>query len=889
EAMAEPGRAYLTENTARLVEDWFNLEGIGPVDVKGARMPVRVSLLGTPVSPSTRRKSGMSPLVGRDRELAVMEDALTMAMEGQAQVVGVVGEAGVGKSRLCEEFAELATARGVTVRRAAGISHGQQVPLLPILALQREYFEITDADSTEEARVKIAERLLGLDPDLETILPLMFDFLEVPDPARPAPPMAPEVRMRRILDAVRRITARRSERETLVLLFEDLHWFDAQSKAFLERLIESYPGSRTVVLANFRPEFSAAWMRHSYYRQLALGPLQNAAVDELLGQMLGSDPSLRPLLELVAERTGGNPFFLEEVVRGLVHDGMLAGRPGGYRLARPLHEIKVPATVRAVLEARIDGLDRQHKSALQTASVIGRTFGTRLLADVWGPDRPGLEDALSALCAAELLQRVADESTGEYRFWHPLTQEVAYGTLLGGRRAELHAVVAQTLAQDEEHRGERAALIAWHWDQARRPVEAAHWLMEAGAWASRTDLSEADRQWRMAIGLLDGVAENVETQELGIAARARLLQYGARTGLDPVELERLYMEARGLAERSGETKLLAWVVAFSGSGKFWYGQLRAGLARYEEGAALARATGDPDVTAATYFAPTIPLLYMGPLSEALAPIDRYLTVSGENPDRGAAYLGYSPLSRTFDLRSRILLLAGRLPEAAHDLGRSLAIARQREEPDPLCWALSLVARLAWAVGEGDGSEAAAEGVKLAEETGNTAGLVLALESKALSELQTAGPSRAIATCERALAAARERRSGLFEEASVLAHLAAARLAGGDAAGARHAADEGVAVAQRQEARVVECLALLTRAQTWRALDRPADAAVDLQAALVIAENTGALTYEPFIHEEFARLQNRESELHEALRLYRQIGATGHARRLEAELSTRAVR
>ena len=271
---------------------------------------------------------GASRLVGRERELAALEDALAGAIEGRAQVVGVVGEAGVGKSRLCEEFAGSAAARGITVRRATGVSHGRDVPLLPVLSLLRDYFGITDTDTPPEAREKVTARLLALDPGLDETLPLLFDFLEVPDPERPAPAWRPRSACGGSSTPSAGITARRSEREVLVLLVEDLHWFDPQSDAFLERLIESFPGTRTLVVTNFRPEFSARWMRHSYYRQLPLAPLGDEAVGDLLGGLLGADPSLAPLRGFVLERTGGNPFFVEEVVRALVEDGTLAGGPG---------------------------------------------------------------------------------------------------------------------------------------------------------------------------------------------------------------------------------------------------------------------------------------------------------------------------------------------------------------------------------------------------------------------------------------------------------------------------------------------------------------------------------------------------------------------------------
>jgi len=409
--------------------------------------------------------------------------------------------------------------------------------------------------------------------------------------------------------------------------------------------------------------------------------------------------------------------------------------------------------------------------------------------------------------------------------------------------------------------------------------------MEAGTWASRTDLVEAERRWQTVIRLLDDVPESVDTEQLGIAARVRLFQYGARTGVDPVELDRLYFEARSQAERLGDSRLLAWVVSVSGSAKFWYGEFREGLARYEEGAALADSTGEADLRVVPHMATAVPLFYLGPVSEALRRVDHSIALCHGDADRGSVYLGYSTLTRRLDFRARALLLAGRLGDAARELERCLALARPRAEPDPLCWALSLVARLAWAVGEDDGSDAAAEAVKLADDTRNTAGLVLGLESVALSEIMAGCPSAAIAACQRALAAARDRRSGRFEEGSVLAHLAAARLAGGDTVGAASAADEAVTVARRQEARIVECLGLLTQAQVRRQQGRLSESEDALHTALVLAEATGAIIYEPFIHEELWRVTNEDSHRQLALRRYREVGASGHARRLEVQHST----
>jgi predicted ATPase len=331
----------------------------------------------------------------------------------------------------------LSTSRGITVRRAVGVSHAREVPLLPVLEFLRDYFGITDGDSRADAQEKIAARVVALDPGLEDAMPLLFDFLEVPDPERPAPRLAPEIRMRRIFDVLRRVTQRRSEQETLILLLEDLHWFDPQSLAFVERLIPTFPGTRTLVLTNFRPEFSPPWAGHSYYRQLPIDPLGADAVGRLLEGLLGRDASLAPFSNLVTEQTGGNPFFVEEVIRSLVEEGALAGEPGAYRLMRPVGTLGVPPTVQATLAARIDRLAEGDKDALQNAAVIGRNFTEPVVRMVSGLADEDLAAALGRLCLAEFLQEVALDPVEEYRFWHALTRDVAYGASSGsgGRRS----------------------------------------------------------------------------------------------------------------------------------------------------------------------------------------------------------------------------------------------------------------------------------------------------------------------------------------------------------------------------------------------------------------------------------------------------------------------
>jgi adenylate cyclase len=887
EAIAEPGKAFLTHHTARLIGGWFEVEDLGARPVKGASEPLRVCALGAPMRSPARRTVGAAPLVGRERELAVLEDGLDMAAEGHFQVVGVVGEAGVGKSRLCDEFARSATARGVAVRRASGVSHGRDVPLLPILSFQREYFGIADTDEPASARRKITDRLLHLDTELEDALPLLFDFLEVPDPDRPVPPMAPEVRMRRIFDAVRRITARRTEREMLVLVFEDLHWFDSQSEAFLERLIESYPGSRTLVVTNFRPEFAARWMRHSYYRQLPVAPLREQAISELLAALLGVDPSLAPLGPFVLDRTAGNPFFVEEVIRALVEDATLTGHPGGYRLTRPLREIRVPPSVQALLAARIDRLPVEQKAALQTASVIGRTFDMALLAEVSGSTPEVTEGVLAELCGAELLQEARDHSGGEYRFWHPLTQDVAYGSMLADRRQRLHEAVGKALAVEASRRQELAAVVAAHFEAAGEDLEAARWNAQAATWAWAKDQTEAVRRWRQTLVCLKENEGTEETIRLGVRARARLIHLGSRNAIPPDEVDRLYTAGRRLAAQLDDSGPLGLLTGIYATVQLGRGELGAGLASLHEGISLAARGSDERASLA--IGPPFVRLHTGPLREAWPLVDEAIAALNGDPTTGRAGMGYSPLIFNRATRCELLALTGRLAETERDARQLIVDAETHSPGEVPVYIRTLLPRLAFYAGSADPAiDAASEAVERAEELGSTIAWIRAMQAFGIANLLARRHDEAIKILTRALNEARTRNVARWEESSFLTYLARAHMEQDDCSEAAQLADEAVTVSRRQGARVHEAFALLARAHVRRGMNKDDHGAVDvdLHAALKLVAETGACTFEPSIHEELGRLHNDETELREALRLYRQIGATGHARRLEAELSTR---
>ncbi len=368
ESLAEPNSCFLTTATAALVSGYFALDDLGDFKIKGATAPVqvhRLSGLGTSRHRfDVSRNRGLSRFVGRATDLRTLEDALAQTAAGNGQVVGVVAEAGTGKSRLCFEFLEQCRARGLEVFEARAVAHGRNVPLLPILELFRAYFGITAQDDDRSAREKIAGRMVLLDQKFADALPLLFDFLGVADPQHPTPPIDPAGRQRQLMALMRQMIQSAAEGRPTITLIEDLHWIDPTSAEFLEQMVEAQAGSRRLLLVNFRPEYHAEWMQKSWYRQVPLTPLGLEAAAELLADLLGSDPSIAELAAPIHARTGGNPFFTEEVVQSLIESRQLQGERGAYRLVAKVEDLIVPPTVQALLAARIDRLSERDKQGL---------------------------------------------------------------------------------------------------------------------------------------------------------------------------------------------------------------------------------------------------------------------------------------------------------------------------------------------------------------------------------------------------------------------------------------------------------------------------------------------------------------------------------------------
>ena len=485
--LAAPGTVRLTEHTAALVEGFFELTDRGAVDVKGASAPVGmfelagVGPLRTRLDASGAR--GFSRLVGRDGELAWLESILARTREAHGQVVGVVADAGVGKSRLCLEFVTRCRASGIAVHEAHCPAHGASVPWLPIRDLFRSYLGF--ADETDDVRRHVTARLRALDPALEEAVPVLLDVLGVAaesgEPPRPGFAEALPAFLRRFVRVA-------SAREPVVVLLDDAHWIDRASDELVRELAAASPGTRTLLVANFRPEFRPDWIGGAHYHQLSLAPLNEIASRELLGELLGTDDSLGDLADRICERTGGNPFFIEEIVRALAASESLVGARGGYRLAASL-SLALPMTVQSLLAARVDRLGERAKHVLQAAAVVGKVFDEPLLEAVTGLADRDVAAALAALQDAELVHLLTPYPQPQYAFRHPLTLEVAYQSQLGEPRARMHAAVARALEKLRSDRlGEHASLIAHHWDASGQRFEAARWKHRAALKVSNIKL-----------------------------------------------------------------------------------------------------------------------------------------------------------------------------------------------------------------------------------------------------------------------------------------------------------------------------------------------------------------------------------------------------------------
>jgi class 3 adenylate cyclase/tetratricopeptide (TPR) repeat protein len=721
EQLADPGCILLSPVTLELAEGYVEVKPLGPLPVKGLSEPVEVhELLGASSVRSRLHASaarGLTRFVGRDTELDQLRAALERAGAAHGQVVAVVGEPGVGKSRLYWEFTHSHRTQGWLMLEAGSVSYGKATAYVPVVDLLKVYFQIEGRDDTRKIREKVMGKLLSLDRALEPSLPALLSLLDLPVEDAAWERLDPRQRRQQALDGVKRLLLRESQVQPLLVLFEDLHWIDSETQALLDSLVESLPTARLLLLINYRPEYRHGWGGKTYYRQLRIDPLPAESAADLLAGLLGTDPSLDPLKRLLIERTEGNPLFLEESVRTLLETKTLVGERGAYRLAHDAQAIQVPATVQTILAARIDRVSPEDKRLLQAASVIGKDVPFGLLQAIAELSDDELNRALNRLHTAEFLYEARLFPDLEYTFKHALTHQVAYGSLLQERRRTLHASIVDAMERLYPDRlAEQVDRLASHalggelWDKALT------YFQQAGARnAALAGYREAVTCFERARVALGQLPKSRDTMEAALR-----LCFDLRTAFNALgEYERVYdhlREAEGLAKSLDDQRLLGRVCSYM-TQHFWLiGDQDRAVEVGQQTLAIASALGDLGLQVTINF---------------------YL---------GRAYLALGDYAVAIDLlqRNAAMLEGDRVRERFGVAGLPSVLSR--------VW-------LAWGLAEGgkfhEATACAEEGLRIAEAAGHTFSLIGACFGVGLVSLRNGDLGRAVVVLERGLGLCRD--------------------------------------------------------------------------------------------------------------------------------------
>jgi class 3 adenylate cyclase/tetratricopeptide (TPR) repeat protein len=728
QALAPVGSISATEATRKLCEGYFTFKLLGPTVVKGVSEPINVwevTGLG-PLRTRLQRAAsrGLTRFVGRDREMEALRHAAELARAGHGQILAVMAEPGVGKSRLFHEF-KLVSQSDWTILEAFSISHGKASSYLPVIELLKDYFEIQTDDDQRKRRERVNGKIITLDRSLEDTLPYLLTLLSLHSGDDPLAQMDAQIKRQRTHEALKRILLRESLDRPLMLIFEDLHWIDGETQGLLNVLVDSIANARILLLVNYRPEYHHEWGNRTHYAQLRLDPLGREGAEEMLDALLtmplarsvagegkrgvepraGEGADLAPLKRLIIEKTEGNPFFIEEIVETLFEDGSLV-RNGRLALTRPLTQIKVPTTVQAVLASRIDRLAPSEKDLLQTLAVLGREFPLGLVQHVWqhphppvtelaeqrastaplalsrneaGEGQSELDLLLSRLQLSEFIYEQPAFPEVEYAFKHALTQEVAYNSVLGDRRKLLHeragaAMAALYANRFEDHLNE----LARHYERSGNTVKAIEFLERAGRQSnSRASHAEAITLFGTALELLKTLPETPERMK-----KELWLQLGLGSALQAIkgwsvpEVGQVFEKAHQLCQGLDASHEL--VEALVGLIGFYYVsvQLTKALELEEQLVSIAENGQNPDWLLKAHVLIGMTLAAMGEFASGLAHLER---ASSVDLSVGRSFYGAAALSW-----EAIVLVNLGYPDQALDRSRR-AMALAREASDPLAY------------------------------------------------------------------------------------------------------------------------------------------------------------------------------------------------------------
>jgi class 3 adenylate cyclase/tetratricopeptide (TPR) repeat protein len=600
EQLADPGAIHLTENTYQLAEGFLKVTPLGMTAIRGIKSNIETFRLTGLVDAKSRWDiraiRGLTRLVGRKKETASLHKAMFDAKSGAGQVVTVVGEPGIGKSRLVHELINSDISQGWAVLKTATAAHAKNTAYFPISRLLRSWFDIDSNDRPELVADKIQRTVSDLDPGLSRIVPALHSLLDISIEDVGWNELDAFQRRRQIIDAICAIVLAQARISPVVVVFEDLHWLDTESQAVIKSLAECASDARLLILATYRPEQHDEWISSSNVVRIPVEPLGSKSSNRLLTSLIGTNFELEPLKRQLIARAGGTPLFLEEMVRTLIETGAIEGDGQNKRLAQQLKEITIPATVQSVIAARIDRLVPSQKSLLQLAAVVGNEFSAPILLAISDLDDNDLMPALAELQELGFLYQPQGEHFDEYSFKHELTREVAYESILTERRRQLHAQLVETMEslfvdRLDEHVDRLAdhALRGALWDKAVR------YHLQA---CMRATLRSANRE---AIVLLEGGVRALARLPAGVkrekaAVDLRLIANTAFISLG--ELERLIqnlLEAEAFATGINDRRRLASVNTWLSIGQWLRGDHQRALEAGEVALSIADEINHPDL------------------------------------------------------------------------------------------------------------------------------------------------------------------------------------------------------------------------------------------------------------------------------------------------------
>lgn len=656
----------ITGATVQATAGAVEAEALGERHLRGISEPISIfSLKGIrPAIASQQFRGGqkLSPFVGRDKEIQALNLALDEARMGNSPVVGIVGEAGSGKSRLVFEFLESCRANGFPVLEARATGYGRATPLRPILDLYYTFFGISDELSKETAAGRVEATLARY--NLTQDLPLILDFLGLPLADRAGLSSDVALRRFRLLESARRLARAVALAQPSIFVVEDLHWLDTASEAFLETLADSIAGTTTLMLVNFREDYSSPWMEHSYYREIAVEPLGPEAIEIILDHSLGRDPSLADLRRGIIERAGGNPFFAEELIRATVEQNVLSGFQANFIASPGGREAPLPSTVEAVLGSRIDRLTEVDKLFLQAAAVVGKEFSLSVVAKVAQVAIQLARASLQLLVGAEMVYERADIQRDNFSFRHPLVQEAAYGSLLSEQRSALHRGTAAALAVKFRDRlDENSSLIAYHWEKGGENLFAAASYLKFALWIGTRAPRNALDSWQNVRRLVQQVPATPEIEYMLMMACGQIVNLAWWGGTDASEIEPVFEQAVTLANKLNDMRAAALIIMAFGRVLLIAGSSDDYVAKVEEAQKLIKGPGNESVEALLKAVYSHALLSAGLLSRALEANTRALESIHQLEKRDRQTLGFEPEPWLKTQRARILMNLGKMAEA----------------------------------------------------------------------------------------------------------------------------------------------------------------------------------------------------------------------------------